>query len=414
MVHQRRHPTINTRSTDALCEGTWVLRQPAGVSSGAWSGRYWSCRNRGLPLLGRWHETTAGQAVCGERRERERQVERRASCRGRARDLCRRPPDVRRARARCPLYCYKEPIPRKEISVWSQGMSVERRTSWRRRIFTPISWKSAAQAAHQRPYQAPASWTGGGGQGAANLSAARGTRRSLPGRTWPSRPRSLLATGLGHDLAPYPHSNGRPQGRIMPQDDTHLILLRLADHRILHLLVVPPAMSQGQGGGGPAGGSHTRIRTVRPLPSHHRHRFTGSRRCGSLDRRRCEAVARRSQGNPATHAHLAVAYVMLYGAGWTQRWRIPPGGEQHVRDEISALADPKQVNSPSSIRAAMPSRHWSSTGVRWPLPPFSTPNRIRPTRAPLVNTPDRPLHPRPSPLSPERSAVPQMPCWHNC
>jgi Family of unknown function (DUF5994) len=31
------------------------------------------------------------------------------------------------------------------------------------------------------------------------------------------------------------------------QDDAHLIHLTLADHRILHLLVVPPAMSQAQG-----------------------------------------------------------------------------------------------------------------------------------------------------------------------
>ena len=29
-----------------------------------------------------------------------------------------------------------------------------------------------------------------------------------------------------------------------------------------------------------------------------------------------------------------MAYLMLYGSGWTQRWRIPEGMEAHVRAEI--------------------------------------------------------------------------------
>jgi hypothetical protein len=29
-----------------------------------------------------------------------------------------------------------------------------------------------------------------------------------------------------------------------------------------------------------------------------------------------------------------VAYLMLYGSGWTQRWRIPEGMEEHVRADI--------------------------------------------------------------------------------
>jgi hypothetical protein len=29
-----------------------------------------------------------------------------------------------------------------------------------------------------------------------------------------------------------------------------------------------------------------------------------------------------------------VAYLMIYGSGWTQRWRIPEGMEDHVRSEI--------------------------------------------------------------------------------
>ena len=29
-----------------------------------------------------------------------------------------------------------------------------------------------------------------------------------------------------------------------------------------------------------------------------------------------------------------MAYLMLYGSGWTQRWRIPEGMEEHVRADI--------------------------------------------------------------------------------
>ena len=32
-----------------------------------------------------------------------------------------------------------------------------------------------------------------------------------------------------------------------------------------------------------------------------------------------------------------MAYLMLYGSGWTQRWRIPEGMEDHVRAEISQV-----------------------------------------------------------------------------
>ena len=34
---------------------------------------------------------------------------------------------------------------------------------------------------------------------------------------------------------------------------------------------------------------------------------------------------------------LIVAYLMLYGSGWTQRWRIPEGMEDQVRAEISQV-----------------------------------------------------------------------------
>lgn len=32
-----------------------------------------------------------------------------------------------------------------------------------------------------------------------------------------------------------------------------------------------------------------------------------------------------------------MAYLMLYGNGWTQRWRIASGMEEHVRSQISQV-----------------------------------------------------------------------------
>lgn len=29
-----------------------------------------------------------------------------------------------------------------------------------------------------------------------------------------------------------------------------------------------------------------------------------------------------------------MAFLMLYGNGWTQRWRIPSGMEEHVRSQV--------------------------------------------------------------------------------
>jgi hypothetical protein len=31
---------------------------------------------------------------------------------------------------------------------------------------------------------------------------------------------------------------------------------------------------------------------------------------------------------------VTVAYLMLYGNGWTQRWRVASGMEEHVRSQI--------------------------------------------------------------------------------
>ena len=32
-----------------------------------------------------------------------------------------------------------------------------------------------------------------------------------------------------------------------------------------------------------------------------------------------------------------MAYLMLYGSGWTQRWRIPDGAEDEFRSQISQI-----------------------------------------------------------------------------
>jgi hypothetical protein len=34
---------------------------------------------------------------------------------------------------------------------------------------------------------------------------------------------------------------------------------------------------------------------------------------------------------------MTVSYLMLYGSGWTQRWRIPAGMEEQVRFEIDQV-----------------------------------------------------------------------------
>ena len=34
---------------------------------------------------------------------------------------------------------------------------------------------------------------------------------------------------------------------------------------------------------------------------------------------------------------MTVAYLMLYGNGWTQRWRIASGMEEHVRSQIQKV-----------------------------------------------------------------------------
>lgn len=58
-----------------------------------------------------------------------------------------------------------------------------------------------------------------------------------------------------------------------------------------------------------------------------------------------------------------MAYVMLYGNGWTQRWRIAPGMEDQVRAEISQVGTPTTgtltVIDPGSDAGALLVVAWS-------------------------------------------------------
>lgn len=73
-----------------------------------------------------------------------------------------------------------------------------------------------------------------------------------------------------------PTATGAIKAEAFPQDDAHLIHLTLADDRILHLLVVPPAMSQEQGEEallaaatpGYAHSAHSLLTTVADSPDH--------------------------------------------------------------------------------------------------------------------------------------------------
>lgn len=37
---------------------------------------------------------------------------------------------------------------------------------------------------------------------------------------------------------------------------------------------------------------------------------------------------------------MTVAYLMLYGNGWTQRWAIARGTEDHIRAQIAQIGSP--------------------------------------------------------------------------
>ena len=42
-------------------------------------------------------------------------------------------------------------------------------------------------------------------------------------------------------------------------------------------------------------------------------------------------------GAVVPHGRVTMAYVLLYGNGWTQRWGIAPGLEDQVRSQISQV-----------------------------------------------------------------------------
>jgi len=65
---------------------------------------------------------------------------------------------------------------------------------------------------------------------------------------------------------------------------------------------------------------------------------------------------------------MTVAYLMLYGSGWTQRWRIPAGLEEQVRAEIGQGEVKAPAASLSSIPALTPRSPWSLGGTRSPRP----------------------------------------------
>ena len=41
-----------------------------------------------------------------------------------------------------------------------------------------------------------------------------------------------------------------------------------------------------------------------------------------------------------------MAYLMLYGNGWTQRWRIEDGKERQVQEDITRLGRPGTIQLP--------------------------------------------------------------------
>ncbi|MGH3507757.1 MAG: hypothetical protein ACRDO2_11190 [Nocardioidaceae bacterium] len=43
---------------------------------------------------------------------------------------------------------------------------------------------------------------------------------------------------------------------------------------------------------------------------------------------------------------MTVAFLMLYGNGWTQRWRIAPGMEDQVRAQLSQIGTATTGNLP--------------------------------------------------------------------
>jgi hypothetical protein len=64
---------------------------------------------------------------------------------------------------------------------------------------------------------------------------------------------------------------------------------------------------------------------------------------------------------------VTMAYLMLYGSGWTQRWRIAEGNEQQISEEINRVGQddtsPLSVLDPGSDAPATLVVHWAQVAA---------------------------------------------------
>ena len=189
------------------------------------------------------------------------------------------------------------------------------------------------------------------------------------------------------------------------RDDTHLMILKTGDHAALRVLVAPAGLS--------ADRARRRCRPpllpatrTAPLRPRHRRRATRRRAREPLVRRP-RGLARTTPGGAVLrHRHLTMAYLMLYGTGWTQRWRIAEGMEQQIGAEISRVGtdETTQLSVLDPGSGAPPP--WSWPGHRSP-PPSSSTRSGHLTKKRPASTPDqRPAPvPSPSPLNPHTNAA---------
>lgn len=85
---------------------------------------------------------------------------------------------------------------------------------------------------------------------------------------------------------------------------------------------------------------------------------------------------------------MTVGYLMLYGNGWTQRWAIAPGTEDHIRTQIAQIGTPATGQLTGSTPVLIPKSHSGWRG-RWSPPPSCLTERPdRATTGHLGNTRD--------------------------
>jgi hypothetical protein len=83
-----------------------------------------------------------------------------------------------------------------------------------------------------------------------------------------------------------------------------------------------------------------------------------------------------------------VAYLMLYGNGWTQRWAIGRGTGDHIRAQIAQIGTPV-TGQLTVIDPGSDSEVTLWRGRRSPPPWCSTERLDRSTTGPRGSTPDR-------------------------